>query len=263
MIQESSIPLVPPVVTCSSSTYYWTFPTFYLIGVPAGEPGSLLGISDLAHEFGHLLLETNETLLDDLRVIVNEKMQELRAEAVLAGAPHAADMMVTIQLWNESWLDEFACDVIASYLLGRAFGFQHIRLCAQRGRWPYTPTLGEPATHPADAARMQMILAALTAYGAVDDALAVGSVWDRFIAHQPNRSGTAYDLCYPQELFELIATRVTEAARSLAIVNSLATRAQPDTVAAVLVEAWDRFLTDSRTFQTWEDDALKELYKSR
>jgi len=88
MIAEATIPIVPPVVIASSSVYYWALPFFYLISVPAGEPGSLLGLSDLGHEFGHILIATPDKsiLPDHVRVAVNDWFQDARREATLARA---------------------------------------------------------------------------------------------------------------------------------------------------------------------------------
>lgn len=49
-------PLPVPVVSALSKDYYWSQPLFNLIGVPALEEHSLLGLPDMFHELGHILI---------------------------------------------------------------------------------------------------------------------------------------------------------------------------------------------------------------
>jgi len=262
MIAEANIPIVPPVVTASSSVYYWTMPFFYLISVPAGEPGSLLGLSDLGHEFGHILIATPEKsiLPEQVRVAVNDWFQDARHEATLAGAPHARQLRVTGRQWMDNWLEEFACDVVGTYVFGRSFGLQHVRLCALLGGDPFEPGLGHEATHPADEARLRIIVSTLTSYGAAEDATAVSDLWDRFIAHQLGARPPQYGFCYPEALLDLVAREVVAQCQSAGIADSLMLRDKGNTVAAVLLNAWERFVADSRTFKEWEDASLAALF---
>lgn len=260
MIAEANIPMLPPVVTASSSAYYWTMPFFYLISVPAGEPGSLLGLSDLGHEFGHILIATTSVLPDRVGVAVNDWFQDARHQAALVGAPHANQLRVTGSQWTDNWLDEFACDVVATYLFGSSFGFQHVRLCALLGTDPFEPGLGQQATHPADEARLRLIVSTLTAYGATEDAAAVRDLWDRFIAHQLGTMPPQYGVCYPDALLDLVAREVVAQCQSEGIADSLALRSKGDTVAAILLDAWGRFAAESQSFKTWEEASLTALF---
>jgi len=253
---------VPPVVIASSSVYYWTLPFFYLISVPAGEPGSLLGLSDLGHEFGHILIATPDKsiLPDHVRVAVNDWFQDARREATLAGAPHARQLLVTGRQWMDNWLEEFACDVVGTYVFGRSFGLQHVRLCALLGGDPFRPGLGQEATHPADETRLRVIVSTLTSYGATEDATVVNDLWDRFIAHQLGARPPQHGLCYPEDLLDLVAREVVAQCQSAGISDSLMLRDKGNTVAALLLDAWDRFVADSQGFKTWEDASLVALF---
>src|SRR6266481_3695873 len=54
----------------------------------------------------------------------------------------------TSTLWTSLWHVEFACDMVATYWCGPAYGLANVRLSATRGD-PYL----DSGTHPADDAR--------------------------------------------------------------------------------------------------------------
>lgn len=262
MIQQCGLPLRPPLVTASSTQHYWTNPGFYLISVPAGETGSLLGLSDLAHELGHILMRTEPLLPDGVAMAVNEWFDDAARDARTQDVARADQLEITGRQWTDDWMEEFVCDVLATYVAGRSFGFQHIRLCALLGADLCSPILGQAATHPADEARMRLILATLTASAPPEDTVSVKDLWDRFTAHQPPSGLLEYQICYPDALLELVATEVVGACRSLGIVDSNTTRAQSGSVTQVLDDAWTRFFADSGAFVAWETANLAALYVS-
>jgi hypothetical protein len=133
-------------------------------------------------------------------------------------------------------------------------------LCALLGGDPFEPGLGQEATHPADEARLRVIVSTLTSYGATEDATAVRDLWGRFAAHQLGTRPPQYGLCYPDALLELVAREVVAQCQSSGIADSLALRAKGGSVAAVLLDAWARFVADSPNFKAWEDASLAALF---
>src|SRR5262249_17000289 len=53
---EVGYPYTAPVCSSLSSQYYWTAPDMDLVFVPSLEPDRLLGLADVYHELGHILL---------------------------------------------------------------------------------------------------------------------------------------------------------------------------------------------------------------
>jgi hypothetical protein len=204
--RDSGIPLHPPVVSASSTSYYWTQPFFYLVCVPAGEPGSLLGLPDLAHELGHLLYPTEfRDCASEVALEVAQWFDNAARLAVLNETGQAAGLRNAKHQWTESWLEEFFCDAFAAHLFGRAYGFQHVRLCVLRGSDPWTPGLGERNTHPADEARLRVIVAILLEETGRQGPRRVEALWYEFAAAHRGRKSPGYELCYPAELIELVA----------------------------------------------------------
>ncbi len=118
-------------------------------------------------------------------------------------------------------------DVVATYLVGPAFGWQHVRLCADRSRDAYRPTLGdERSTHPADEARLRGVVAVLERMGASETARQVMDIWGRYLAVSgESRQVDDPDLDIP----------------------------------FLLGEAWGRFLNDPATYDDWEHAQIEDL----
>jgi hypothetical protein len=257
LIAGASVPLPAPVVVASSTQYYWTLPYFALISVPAGEAGSLLGLPDLGHELGHLLLVTHrDTLLADAEREITDDFASAIHDATSHAAPHIGGLAVAATQWRNEWLTEFACDVIATYLFGVAFALQHIRLCALFGDPLWSPGLGQEAAHPADEARLAVAAASLRNLGVDEDAELAEETWAAFAAATNDSKPPAYDLCYPRALLSRVAEHVVAGCQRLGMRPLDLGSAD---VAAVIAEAWQRFNADPVAYGAWEGHALKNL----
>jgi hypothetical protein len=183
--REIHYPLTTPVVTCSSpwQQYYHTYPHLNLLSIPLAENQFLLHLPDLYHELAHSLL-TND---NDSRI---ELFQRAYAEALNAAHAYLAEelqkqerrrgpealkrhLLTWLRCW-EDWLTEFFCDLFAIYTVGPAFGWAHFHLCAGRGGNPVAVPTYVPATHPADAARMNVILEGLKRLELTQEAKLIG-----------------------------------------------------------------------------------------
>ena len=185
-------PLEPPLVGSFSADYYWTVAAFKVICVPAAEDTSLLGLSDLAHEMGHILmLHYAAQLVGDFMREVVQYIQQAQASVVnqQRSPEYLALYDQLLASWGDEWLQEFACDMIAAYLVGPAYAWQHIRLTAGNGSDVYHPTLGEIGGHPADEARLRGVIAILEKTGLTDKVQEVQDLWDS--VHTGERSTTA------------------------------------------------------------------------
>jgi hypothetical protein len=164
LAREVRWPLPLPVVARFSNQYFWTKPEFNIIAVPTEEGSNLLTLPDLGHEMGHILLlhhrdELAGDFINDLAAHFQAERQRIDSEQ---RPPAYKELFENLfALWNDIWIWEFASDMVATYLIGPPFGWQHLRLCASLGGSVYYPSLGEVAEHPADEARMQGILRVL------------------------------------------------------------------------------------------------------
>lgn len=257
LITEAAIPVPDPVVVASSTQYYWTLPYFALVSVPAGEAASLLGLPDLAHELGHLLVVLHgPALLAVAEQIVADYFAAAIATAQAQAAPHTADLVTAAFQWSDEWLTELACDVVGTYVFGCAFALQHVRLCAFFGNPLWSPSLGESAVHPADESRLRVAVAVLRAMGDEAGAAAAEDAWAAFAAASPEPKPAGYDICYPPTLVKDVAEALQDACRQLGLHGC---PDDPTKLAGLVAEAWRKFQADPTTYGAWEDTALGQL----
>jgi hypothetical protein len=260
-------PTLTPLVAALSSQYYWTMPDFNLICTPATEGTTLLGLPDLCHELGHILLLHYETTLtgDFIHELATYIEHEQRRVAAQQRPPEYRRLYnLLFAQWHDAWLREFVSDMIATYLVGPAFGWQHVRLCAGRSQDAYHPALGETAEHPADEARLRGVLAVLALMGAQEAGARIGALWRDYLAASGETSPADYEVCYPQTLIASLARHTVEVCRALGlrgfgpVIDPLGT----DDIFALLDEAWERFLIDPQSYADWERQQLEKLQQS-
>jgi len=257
LIAEAAVPLPDPVVVATSTQYYWTLPYFTLVSVPAGEATSLLGLPDLAHELGHLLVVLHPLpLLAAAEQAVADHFAMAVRTATNRASPHTADLVTAALQWSDEWLTELTCDAVGTYIFGAAFPLQHVRLCALFGNPLWKPSLGDSAAHPADETRLRVAVAVLRAMGDESGATLAEDAWSSFAAASPEPKPAGYNMCYPPALIAVVATHLHEACRQLGI------RPCPDDtgqLAGLVGEAWRQFQTDPEAYGQWEDEALGQL----
>ncbi len=260
---EAHWPLPSPLVATSSSNYYWTVVAYGIVCVPAAESTTLLGLSDLCHELGHHLVLAHEAALygDFLQrlqdYIVSEKARIITQQRPPEYGP-AYDLLSI--MWSSKWVVEFVCDMVATYLAGPSFGYQHVRLCAGSLNDAYHPSLGEIAEHPADDARLRGVVAALQEMGLSDAADQVRDLWTRYISWSGEVKPQDYDLAYPQDLINVLAVNTIAGCRALGIQPYQQTSATPQSVVGFMADSWQMFIADPESFAQWEAAQLPTLW---
>jgi hypothetical protein len=247
-LRSAGWPLDPPPVLLMSKEGYWNQPQFGLIYAPAAEDSTLLGLPDLAHEVGHLLLSADERE-------VSLKLQAIVTEALtaLGGAGLApADVELRKSAWLNAWTVEFAADVIAAYLVGPAYLWQHLRLSIQLGRSPYQPLLGV-STHPAPRARFDCIAKVLTDLGV--DLTRVKDAWDDLQARD-RQPAPQYAAVYPNQVLSGLAEETSRACATKGIKSFQ--DAPKQGLVGVMNEAWQRF-SDAEDLRAWDIATLARL----
>lgn len=256
-------PLPPPLISAWSSDYYWTDTYFEFICVPATEGRSLLGLPDLFHEFGHLLLLRYEPQLvgNCLQELADYIAQELHRVQTGQRPPRYRQLYLELfPQWRDAWILEFVSDMVATFLLGPAFGWQHIRLCMSSGANAYRPTLGEAATHPADEARLRGIMLVLEQMGSGATADQLRDMWERYLAVSAETPPTDYELCYPESLIACLARSTVEGCLALGL-RAFTLRGDPARhIPTLLGEAWEQFRADPDTFADWERQRFDDLW---
>ncbi len=262
LTQQVRWPLDPPLVSAFSLQGYWTVAQLNLVCGPAAEADSLLGLPDLCHELGHILLLHYEPLLlrefrRDLRDYFARQQQRLRIQQRPTEYLRLYDLLY--EQWRDSWVLEFGADMIATYLVGPSFGWQHVRLCAGIASEVYVPGLGERAEHPADEARLRGVVALLNRVGGEEGVGELPALWGAYSAANGANRPADYDACYPDELLENLARRVSEGCAALGI-RPFPDVSDPATdIPALVNEAWDRFRGEPGSYSQWEQVTLSRI----
>jgi len=263
--RQIQYPFSVPIVSSWSKDYYWAQPAFNLLGVPALEEHSLLGLPDLLHEKGHFILRQREKdLLERFRRQLKTHFARERRRARDIQKPPQYDLILDrIQKqWSDEWVVEFACDMIATYLVGPAYGWANLRLCSTMSNDIFRPGPDDAeAVHPADDARVWGIVKMLELLGLQIDACEIKRVWDDYAALAGHQPPPDYELCYPMSLLEKLAQSVIRGCATLqlkAYTEQVATVGEIN-IPILLNQAWKEFLEKPDIYPEWEEQALKKL----
>ncbi len=268
--REIVYPLSTPVVTCSSETYYHTYTWLGLIRVPLAETRFLLHIPDLYHELAHPLLEQpNDPRIGAFQsscaLALNAANAYVASELDRETGGRGPDSFTTflgtwLRAW-EGWAVELFCDLFAVYVLGPAFAWSHLHLCALRGNEdPFrTPTL-VPTEHPPDAARMAALLHALRLINHDKAADAIQSRWAEFLTAIAAQPSPEFRRCFPESLIRSFAQAALEGTESIGCKIVQPTITDGDPIRSLLNEAWQHFWSSPATYAEWEQSAIQRLY---
>ncbi len=216
------------------------------------------------HELGHVLLLAYKALfvvvfLHALEHYILEEQRRVDTEQRPLQYRSLYDLL--LMQWKDAWVLEFVADMVATYLVGPAFGWQHLRLCTGNSQAVYYPGLNDMAEHPADEARLRGIIAVLEQMGASEAVDRVQALWDHYLAVCGETLPPDYEVCYPQVLIEALAQRTVEVCRTLSLQGFDAPGTSGGNIPSLLNEAWERFLADPQTYADWERSQLETLWR--
>lgn len=256
-----------PVVTATSDQYYWSQPELGVVGMPVGDSGGILGWPDLFHELAHLVLAASPRFLMEFTPTANEFFEKERDKlADIGGSEHDSKWLAVAQMkWGEkqegTWRVELAADLIATYLVGPSYGWQHTRLAVNHGSDPYCPSPGNVADHPADQARLDAGLAMLELLGLQGRAAEVSNSWLEMLdvgLHQKEPEG--YQTYYPGELLFELAQTVFSRCQAQGLVPFAENQEHPNPgMVAHINQAWQVFKKDPARYSIWELETIQVL----
>ena len=268
---QINYPFPIPIVSALSKGYYWSQPLFNLIGVPALEEHSLLGLPDLLHEMGHLIIGLRKAVLlggfgKELKAHFAREKQSVRDGQK---PPEYEEMIEDAeQQWSDEWTAEFASDMIATYLVGPAYAWANLRLCSSS----LSDNVFEPGpddlhgTHPSDDARMTGIVQMLAQSKMQATAASLGEKWEEYVRLTGHVRPPDYAFCYPVSLLEKLADCVFRGCTQLKLkpFSKQEASTEGDINIPILINgAWDEFSSNPLEYPKWEEARLDELASSR
>lgn len=255
--QEANFPYPAPICSSLSSQYYWTVAGMDLIFVPSLEPDRLLGLADLYHELGHIVLYREERRLRIPGLaIVDRHFDRLHREGQHANWPAESlrELETYRHRWRAAWLLEFGSDLIATYLIGSSFGWCNIRTSTNLGGELYHGN----DSHPADDARATGIDCMLRRIGEARAASEIRDRWSELVRLSGESVPPRYDVAYPHELIQDLCELVFTTCHSLGL-NQWDGHNQTAAIGSALRDAWNEFRQRPDSFGGYERQSLDKL----
>jgi hypothetical protein len=199
----------PPLCGALSFQYFQALMETDIIMTPQGQASELLALPDLYHELVHFVVYRQRPALEvPVLAIIHKYFADAARKGRQQGLPQATMDAIgkNSTLWTSLWHVEFACDMVATYWCGPAYGLANLRLSATRGD-PYQ----DSATHPADDARKTGIECILKLAGESAAAGEIDRMWQDLKRLSPSVQPTGYGKRYPAQLLEQVAQCVYQA----------------------------------------------------
>ena len=253
LTRQIHYPLTVPLVAALSHEYYWTIAGFNLIYIPTGEGEFLLGLSDLCHELGHILLLHSEAKFtgafnSELLSYIRSEQQRVRNEQRPPEYHQFYERLFVA--WKDRWTKEFVADIVATYIAGPAFGWQHLRLCAQMSEYIFEKRLEPGMLHPSDDSRMRAILTVLRQIEHKKEADGIAAKWNEYVTLIGDVEPTDYRLCYPDNLIHSLVNHVLNACRDIGLrpfTDTVSDETKPNLI-ALMNRAWDQFFSNPESY---------------
>jgi hypothetical protein len=249
-----------PLCGALSFQYFQALMGMDIIMTPQTQASELLALPDLYHELAHFVLFRRRSEFEvPLSGLIHKYFADAIRKGKQQGLPKASLEIIRDNhaLWTGSWHVEFACDMVATYWCGPAYGLANLRLSATRGD-PYQ----DGTTHPADDARRAGIECILRLAGESRAAGEIDTLWRDLKRLSPSAQPAGYAKRYSTRLLEKLAECVYEACTKAGF-NPFANqqRQQDAFVSRAVSDAWKTFQHDAGAFPTFESSAIERLKK--
>jgi len=261
---DSNILATPPLVTTisNSSDYFWATPSIEVIGVPNGEEKSLLNLSDLYHEIGHLIFYQFQENSSEISSLKNEITHFFQAQE--NSAQWTKQERYQLQNWQEYylqyWIEEFTCDIIGTYLTGPAYSWTNLKLMAIN--FAHNQIYNCSLTHPSDEARIRVIFYCLEEMNTEYDEVIVemDRAWQAIISgmRQQTQKDRIYELVLSNDILKQIVTKIIAFCKNIDLAPYQPS-GNKDTIAHLLNRAWEEVRKNPVGFGDWEKEKLKLL----
>jgi hypothetical protein len=126
------------------------------------------------------------------------------------------------------------------------------------GAWTWKTAYDVPTSHPADAARMTVIVSALGKLGFAAEAAEVELRWSELMTRMETDPPPEFYRCYPDALLDVCVTEALAATREIGC--DLASPDSGGQVRVILNDAWKVMWRDPAAYLDWEQRAVVDLH---
>jgi hypothetical protein len=247
-----------PLCGALSFQYFQALMGMDIIMTPQTQASELLALPDLYHELAHFVLFRQRANFEvPLLGLIHRFFTDAIRKGEQQGLPMASLDIIRENhtLWTSSWHVEFACDMVAAYWCGPAYGMANLRLSATRGD-PYQDNM----THPADDARRAGIKCILKLAGESSAADEIDGMWNDLKRLSPSVQPSGYAKKYSTRLLEQLAQCVFDACSATGFRGFADQQQRADAfVSRTVSDAWKAFQHDAGAFPTFESSAIDRL----
>ncbi len=247
----------PPLCGALSFQYFQALMETDIIMTPQGQASELLALPDLYHELAHFVVYRERPVLEvPVLTIIHKYFADAVRKGHQQGSPQSTldAIAKNLTLWTSLWHVEFACDMVATYWCGPAYGLANLRLSATRGD-PYQ----DSGTHPADDARRIGIECILKLAGEGGAAGGIDRMWQDLKRLSPSVQPGGYTKRYPPQLLEQVAQCVYQGCASLGFRRFSQHQSGSAIVGGAVAQAWEAFQRDAAAFPAHEAAVLQAL----
>ncbi|HEY9044624.1 MAG TPA: hypothetical protein VIN08_01965 [Ohtaekwangia sp.] len=262
-IQHLSVP--PLLATISNSdNYFWVHPVFEVIGLPFGEENNLLNLPDLYHEIGHLIFKQYpEIVKNEIWPAVEQYFHDQINQSY---DEKTSDHYVPFfnskrKRWDESWIEEFGCDMIGTYLCGPAFAYSNMKMAAINDG--SKDVYSDSYSHPSDESRMRAVFFMLEKTGHKGASDQIKASWDDFINHTNYTKHPDYKYIYPDDLLRKLADVVYGYCQDIDLASySDQVQKHTNPISKIVNDAWQEILSNPHTFERYQQEQIKKIQES-
>ena len=267
---EINYPITPPTVSLLSQNYFYINTDFNLLCIPLQELHFLLQHPDIYHEHCHpLFLAEDEPDIKPWKVAFQRSQKLVKThftkDLVALRSSRTPDSLVVgvdvaYKSWRVRWMEEFFGDLFGIFCVGPAYAWAHLHLHAERGRDPYrVPRV--PTIHPADAARMTIMLDALSALGEKETAARIENKWTGLLTAAVQKEPGDFHRYYPRQILSKCVDEAFEGFKAM--------QCKPwpgsndDVVRKTLNAAWEQFWAAPNSYSAWEKANAEALIPTK
>jgi hypothetical protein len=244
-----------PFVIPDSNMFFVSFPRLKREVAPVRVPRSaaddirawVLILHEMAHNLVNSSAEMRAALQGDLRKKIGHYFVD-------SEDPDLAQHTEIIGIWRDAWLEEITCDMVATYVAGKAFSDQALRST----RLIWETIFDDEETHPAWGARLLGSASVLRAMGHDGEARRVILDMMAHVSRTGETPDPSYEKLYPDKLIQTIADRVVKGCQALGI-KSFDQVSHTAGVLGLISTAWDYSRLDHPTYRLWESGVIMRV----
>lgn len=254
---------IPPIITTisNSENYYWAHPVFEIIALPYGEENNLLNLPDLYHEIGHLICKQYPNIV---KTKISPVLDQYFAEQIDRSYDEKThDHYVPFlqnkhKRWEDYWIEEFTCDMIATYLCGPAFAWANMKMSALSNG--SSAIYSDSPSHPSDESRMRAVFMMLNKSGYAKECEKIKESWEQFLTHTNNPKHPDYKYIFPDQIFNALTDVVYDYCRGIDLAPySEQITAHQNPVSKIVNEAWHNLLNNPGKFHQLQTEMIESL----